>query len=440
MTPNPRLPPHNLDAERAVLGAVFLDGNALALAADVLRPEDFYRENHATIYRAMLELDAKSEPLDQITVADNLRADGKLDSVGGLAYLFELNEAVATAAAVEHHARMVRDKAVLRGLIARCGEAEAKAYEADTPPDELLANTQDALYALGREKRGEGARHIGEGLGAAHRRLLKRASGERPENVTETGFYDFDGMVGGLTDGHMMVVAGRPSMGKTSFAMDIGREVAVEKLVPYFSLEMTYDEILERFAAQQARVDLMNLSPAHLPLLVKAFGHLSKLHLHIDDTPSISPQQMQYRVRRIAAKGKVPLGLIVVDYLQLMTIPGRRESKNVEIEDISRALKGMAKFFRVPIIVVSQLNRKVEERADRRPNLSDLRDSGAIEQDADEIVFIFRPFVYDETHDPKKAELLVRKNRFGPTGDVEVNFDAQYTSFSDRERWRKEGA
>jgi len=334
----------------------------------------------------------------------------------------------------------VRDKAVLRGLIARCGEAEAKAYEADTPPDELLAITQDALYALGREKRGEGARHIGEGLGAAHKRLIQRAGGEQPENITPTGFYDFDKMVGGLTDGHMMVVAGRPSMGKTSFAMDVSREVAQEKLVPYFSLEMTYDELLERFAAQEARVDLKNLSPVHLPLLTKAFGHLSSLHLHVDDTPGISPQQMHHRVRRIAARSKVPLGLIVVDYLQLMTIPGRRESKNVEIEDISRALKGMAKFFKVPVIVVSQLNRKVEERPDRRPNLSDLRDSGAIEQDADEIIFIFRPSIYDETQDRIKAELLVKKNRFGPTGDVEINFDAKYTSFSNREQWREGGA
>lgn len=436
----PRIPPHSLEAERAVLGCILLTRDALPQVADALEPGDFYRESHQAIYRAMLALDEAGRPVDQLTLADALKDNGQLDAAGGLAYLFELNEAVATAANVGHYASLVRDKALLRALITRCAEAQAQALESGEEPEALLQSVQDALYGLQGEKTAQqGLRPIRAELSGVGRRLFARIEGESMDGALLTGFYDLDRLTGGLRPGDLCIVAGRPGMGKTSFAMDIAREVSRGGLTPYISLEMGFGQCVERVLAQEARVDMRNLSQADTQEIVRAMGKLSERGMYFDDTGGLSVATIRHRVRRLAASGGAPLAAIFIDYLQLMASAGKYRNDNERVEEISRDLKGLAKHFEVPVIAVSQLNRAVEQRQDKRPQLSDIRSSGAIEQDADHIWFVHRPVVYDSGVEPRLAHVLVRKGRYGPTGDVEVNFDAIYTTFTNREHWERGG-
>jgi len=434
-----KVPPHSVDAEQSVLGALMLDHRTWDQVADRIVVEDFYRGDHRAIFEAILKLIGRNQPFDVLTIAEALKSENKLSLLAeGEAYLYELAQNTPSAANILAYADIVRERSVLRQLISVGTNVTDSVFNPDgRDSQELLDHAERLVYKISEhQQRGVGPVAIADLLSKANDRLLLLQETKGALTGVSTGFTDFDRLTSGLQPGDMVVIAGRPSMGKTSFAMNIAEFAALkqEKPVMVFSLEMPAEQLALRMISSLGRIDQHKVRTGQLtdndwPRVSSAVSMLSESKLYVDDTAGLSPLELRTRARRVARKHG-GLSLIVIDYLQLMTSSGSRENRTNEISEISRALKGIAKEFNVPVIALSQLNRGLEQRTDKRPVMSDLRESGAIEQDADVIAFIYRDEVYNEDSPHKgSAEIIIRKQRNGPIGDFRLTFLGQYTRF-----------
>ncbi len=435
-----KLPPHSLEAEQSVLGGLMLEEAAWDKIADVLTAEDFYRHDHRLIFQAISELVANQQPVDVVTVSEHLESQGRLEEAGGLAYLGALAKNTPSAANIHAYAEIVREKAVLRALIRVGQEITEQAFQPQgRPVSELLDAAEQAVFHIAEQgARGRaGFTNIKDLLTRAVDRIDALFQQDNPITGVATGFADFDEMTSGLQPSDLIIVAGRPSMGKTTFAMNIAEHVAVREGLPVavFSMEMPGEQLAMRLMSSLGRIDQHKVRTGRLedddwPKLTMAVGELAEAPLFIDDTPALTPNELRARARRLARENGGKLGLIVIDYLQLMQVAGHSENRAGEISEISRSLKGLAKELDVPVIALSQLNRSLEQRPNKRPVMSDLRESGAIEQDADVIVFIYRDEVYNEdSPDKGTAEIIIGKQRNGPIGTLRLTFLGQYTRF-----------
>ncbi len=442
-----RRPPWSEEAEQAVLGAMLLDADAALRAAEFVDDTMFYREGHRRLFRAMFSITERGGAVDPLTLADELERRAELEGAGGREYLAFLLDAVPTVANVEYHARIVREKALLRRLIEVSTEIVGEAFEGRTTASELLDLAESRIFSLGQSKERSGFSRIKELLWPAMEKQEKLAQHESAITGVPTGFHELDSMTSGFQPADLVIVAARPSMGKTAFTLNIAQHAAITAKtgVAFFSLEMSKESLVQRMLASEALIDAQALRKGgraldeSMPRLAQAAGILSHAPIFIDDTPGITLLEMRAKARRLKADHDI--GLIMVDYLQLMSGPANSENRQQEVSQISRGLKGLAKELGVPVIALSQLSRAPEQRTgdDKgRPQLSDLRESGAIEQDADVIMFIFRQEVYaerDETgrlKDPTlegKAEIIIGKQRNGPIGNVRLFFHKQYTRF-----------
>lgn len=433
-----KVPPHSLDAEQSVLGGLMLDNRAWDQIVDRLQEADFYRNEHKLIFRTMGRLIEQNKPLDVLTVSESLREMHELDQAGGEVYLFQLANDTPSAANISAYADIVRDRSVLRRLIAAASDIAENAFNPQGRSiTELLDVAEQSVFQISEQgSRGEGPQSIKNYLAKTMDRIDTLFHSNNPITGVPTGYTDFDNMTSGLQDSDLVIIAGRPSMGKTTFAMNIAENIAIKSKLPVliFSMEMPGEAIVMRLLSSLCRIDQLRIRTGKLadedwPRISSTVSMLSEAPLYIDDTPALSPAEMRARARRLT-KEHGQLGAIVIDYLQLMQIPGMTENRTAEISEISRALKGLAKELKVPVLALSQLNRGLEQRADKRPVMSDLRDSGAIEQDADLIVFIYRDEVYNENSaDKGTAEIIIAKQRNGPIGKVRLTFMGQYTCF-----------
>ncbi len=433
-----RVPPQNLEAEQSVLGAILLDNAALNRSLEILSEDDFYRTANQLVYRSMVGLSDRNQPVDQITLTDYLRGTGELEQVGGAAYIAELVQAVPSAANIRYHCQIVRDKSLLRGLVRTATDVVMKGYEGTTKTDELLEFAEREIFRLAQG-------HLGATF-APVRNILQESIEivdrlySRQEKITgvPTGF-DIDELTAGLQPSDLIIIAGRPSMGKTSLALGMAEHAALHAnaVVGIFSLEMSRAQLVLRMLSSQARLDSHavrtgQLKGADWEALTGAASQLQDAKIFIDDSGNLSVQQMRGKARRL--KAEHGLDLLIVDYLQLMEGRTTSESRQQEISDISRALKGLAKELNVPVVALSQLSRAVENRKPPVPVLADLRESGAIEQDADVVMFIYREEVYEpDTDDKGIARILVRKHRNGPIGEVLLQFHDNYAKFHNLE-------
>jgi replicative DNA helicase len=434
-----RVPPQNIEAEQSVLGAILLDNDAINQAIEILTADDFYRESHREIFRAMVALSERNQPVDAITLTDALRTAGVLEAVGGTGYIAEVAACVPTAANAGHYARIVREKALLRSLASISTEIASGAYDSPPNVDEYLDESEHKIFEIS-ERRIRQSFHSMPELTRESIKLLERLY-ERKELVTgvPTGFLDLDRLTAGLQPSDLIVIAARPSMGKTALALNIAAHAATESDprlgVAIFSLEMSKEQLVLRMLCAEGRVDSSSARAGYLgerdfPKLAQAAARLSEAPIFIDDSSDTSPIVLKAKCRRLMRERNSNLGLIVVDYLQLMRSARPGESREKEIAEISRSLKALAKELKVPVVALSQLNRQVETRPDRRPLLADLRESGAIEQDADLIAFIYRDEMYHrDSKEPGVAEIIIAKQRNGPTGTAKLTYLTQFTRF-----------
>ncbi len=433
-----RVPPHSIEAEQSVLGGLMLDNEAWERVAERVSEQDFYRSDHRLIFRAIAALANEARPYDVVTLSEWLTANNQLEKAGGLAYLAALAENTPSAANIAAYADIVRERSILRQLIRAGTEISHSAYNTEGRTSEQLLDQAERLVfeIADREARGRrGFKTIKELLGNALDRIDTLFQRDSPVTGVATGFTDFDELSAGLQPSDLIIVAGRPSMGKTAFAINIAEHATIKEgqVIAIFTMEMPGEQLAMRLMSSLGRIDQHKIRTGKLseedwPRLTSAIGILSSAKMFIDDTPALTPSELRARCRRIAREHG--LGLVIVDYLQLMQVPGTKENRATEISEISRALKSLAKELNVPIIALSQLNRSLEQRPDKRPRMADLRESGAIEQDADLIVFIYRDEVYDEDSPEKGvAEIIVGKQRNGPIGTVRLTFLGQYTRF-----------
>ena len=433
-----KIPPHSIEAEQSVLGGLFLDKDALIKVAERVQADDFYRQDHRIIYKAVLALDDDGKPFDLVTVAEWLESHQQLDEAGGLSYLAALAENTPSASNVGVYADIVRKRSVLRQLISATVKINETVFNPQgLSSEQVLDLAEQTVFEIAeQENRGKRAyQNIKDLLVSALDRVDEIYRKKTPITGIASGFDDFDERTAGLQKSDLIIVAGRPSMGKTAFAINIAEHAAIkeELSVAVFSMEMPGEQLAMRMMSSLGRVDQHKVRTGKLqdedwPRLTSAVTLLKDKNLFIDDTPALTPAELRARCRRIAKEYK--LDLIIVDYLQLMQIPGTSENRATEISEISRSLKAMAKELKVPVVALSQLNRSLEQRPNKRPVMSDLRESGAIEQDADVIVFIYRDEVYnDDTPDKGMAEIIIGKQRNGPIGTVKLSFLGQYTRF-----------
>ncbi|MDQ7010509.1 MAG: replicative DNA helicase [Mariprofundaceae bacterium] len=436
-----RVPPHAYDAERAVLGGIMLDPEALERLEGALLAEHFYVEANARIFAAMLDLAGRGQPIDALTLKDHLERTDSLESCGGENYLSELVSSVPTAANVRHYADIVRERAVLRELLTVCGKVSQDVYEApDREVGEHLDLAEQHILAVAEKfsRSRPTFSKMRELMVASYKELEARYADKRAITGVPTGFDDLDEITSGMQRGDLVIIAGRPSMGKTAFAMNMAQNASIRSDHPHtvavFSLEMSTQQIALRMLASEARVDMKHLRTGRFSAedwrkLAAASGALAEANIYVDDTPAISVLELRSKCRRLKREAK-SLDLVIIDYLQLMSGRSDAERREQEISEITRSLKGLAKELDVPVIALSQLNRSLEARADKRPMMSDLRESGAIEQDADVIMFIYRDEVYHKKPENEGlAELIIAKQRNGPTGIVELTFLNRYTRF-----------
>jgi replicative DNA helicase len=432
--------PHNLEAERSVLGAILLYNDAFNLAAEVIDSGDFFRDAHRRIFDRMVALAERNDAIDLVTLKEELVRSGEIDEVGGPAYIAALVDGVPRSTNVEHYAKIVKEKATLRHLIFSANKILASAYDAEDEADVILDRAEHAIFAIADDKVGDGfvpLRQLAQGSLDTIEKLHARK-----ELITgvPTGFTDLDEMTSGLQPSDLVIVAARPSMGKTSLVLNIAQHVGTKTgmTVGLFSLEMSKEQLFLRMLTAEARIDAHRLRGGFLGerdwgKLSQAIGTLSEAKIFIDDTPSIGVLEMRAKCRRLASAHG--LHLVIIDYIQLMQGRGRFENRTLELASISRSLKGLAKELSVPVVVLSQLSRAPESRSDHRPQLSDLRESGALEQDADVVVFIYRDDVYADRNAPAAAdtagvaELIIGKQRNGPTGVVKLAFIREFTRF-----------
>ena len=436
-----RQPPFSPEAEASVLGGMLIDGTAVARVVEFVDDTMFYREAHRRIFRAMVRLFERGSVLDVVTVSESLKEGAELENAGGLEYLASLLDAVPTAANIEYHARIVHDKAMLRRLIDAAHAIVRDVHEpGNRPVDEVLDQAEQIVFRVSESRNREGFVWIKEVLWPTFEHIEKLQESQGGISGLATGFQDLDRMTTGFQAGDLAIVAGRPSMGKTSWALNVAQSAAIEHGVPVaiFSLEMSKEQLVQRFLCAEGRVDAQKLRRGRLAgdeyqRLARAAAHLNAAPIWIDDSATGNVLEMKAKSRRLKADAN--LGLIVVDYIQLMSGSTRTDSRVQEVSEISRGLKALARELEVPVIALSQLSRAPEQRPDRRPQLSDLRESGAIEQDADLVMFLYRPeYYYGPTDKDGKsleggAELIVAKQRNGPTGTLNLYFHKEYTRF-----------
>ena len=430
--------PHNLEAERSVLGAILVHNDAFNTAAQVIDGRDFYRDAHRRIFDRMVALSERGEAIDFITLKEELSRGGELEEVGGPAYVASLVDGVPRATNVEYYARIVKEKATLRNLIYAANKILTNAYEADQESDLILDEAESSIFAVADDRLKAGFVPMRDLVAESFPKIEQLFEHKRLVTGVPTGFIDLDEMTRGLQGGDLVIIAARPSMGKTSLVLNVAQHVAVqpEHSVGFFSLEMSKESLFIRLLTSEAQIDSHRLMSGHIAerdysRISQALETLSGMRLFIDDTANIGVLEMRAKSRRLQAEHG--LTLIVVDYIQLMSARGRFENRTLELASISRSLKGLAKELNVPIVVLSQLSRAPESRSDHRPQLSDLRESGALEQDADLVILIYRDDVYNRdpnNPDAGTAELIVAKQRNGPTGIVRLAFLREQTRFA----------
>lgn len=435
-TSNLKVPPHNAEAEKSVLGAIMLDDETLLSVAEVLKPEDFYNPRYGTIFQAMLDLFEKQSPIDNLTLTSQLESKKKLAEIGGEAEIAEILADTPTAAHAEHYAKLVREKAVRRRLIALAANVNELAFKEEEELDLLLDQAESELYSISDTAVERDFVHISVLLEKSYEQVEQLTNDPNALRGISTGFRDVDKILGGLQNSDLVILAARPSVGKTAFSLDLARHIATSEnlKVGFFSLEMSSSQLLDRILSQEVGVGLWELrmgklSDEHFARLADAMGRLSESGLYFDDTPGLSIMEMRTKARKL--KSEFGIDFIVVDYLQLMS--GRsRENRTQEVSEISRFLKQLARELDVPLLALSQLSRAVENRADRIPQLSDLRESGSIEQDADIVMFLHREETFDPDTDRKGiGDLIIAKHRNGPTGKVELAFIHDQARFRD---------
>ena len=435
---NLKVPPHSIEGEQAVLGGLLLSPLAWDLVADVVTEVDFYREDHRLIFRAIHELNGRSKPCDAVTVTEWFEAHGKADQIDGGSYVNQLTSSTPSAANVKAYAEIVREKSVLRQLIDVGSEITSAVFASDgRDSKELLETAERKIFAIAEQGMRAGLDFVTvqESIKEAIEKIQELHEFEGEITGIPTGFKDFDKLTAGLQPSDLIIIAGRPAMGKTTLAMNIAEHAAIKHAVPVaiFSMEMSSLQLVMRLFSSLGQIDQTRLRTGSLddldwPKLTSAMNLLHKSHIFIDETPSLSPSELRARARRL--KRKHDIGLIVVDYIQLMSVPGTKENRATEVAEISRSLKAIAKELCVPVVAVSQLNRALEQRPNKRPIMADLRESGSLEQDADLIIFIYRDEVYnDETPDKGKAEIIIGKHRNGPTGKIILTFQGQWLRF-----------
>ena len=432
-----KLPPQNIEAEQSILGGVLIENDALNTIVEFLEDGDFYREAHQKIFKSMIALSEKNEPLDLITLTNELKKRKELEEIGGASYLASLVESVPTAANIAHYAKIVKEKSILRKLISTATEIVTQSYQEGKDLEDFLDEAEQAIFRISENQVRPAFYPIKEIVKESFK-VIERLY-EKKELITgvPSGFKDLDRKTAGFQNADLVIVAGRPSMGKTALCLNIAQHAAITTKIPtaIFSLEMSKEQLAIRMLCSEARVDSARLRSGFLsesdwPKLTMAAGALSDAPLFIDDSAAISVLELRAKARRL--KADRGLGLVIVDYLQLMRGRSGVERREQEISEISRSLKALAKELNIPVIAISQLSRKAEDRPGRRPQLSDLRESGAIEQDADVIIFIYRDEVYNPDSDQRgQAEVIIGKQRNGPTGKVDLSFLSEFTTFKD---------
>jgi replicative DNA helicase len=437
-----RVRPHDREAEQSVLGALMLDPNATSTVRDVLQPADFYEDRHGHIFAAALELSDRGEPIDPITLRAQLERAGTLSRSGGVEYLAELSTVTPTAASVKHYADIVVEHAVRRRLIDAGARVTETGFDEQLRVEDALDMAEQIVFRISDQRTTNEATHIAPVLKDTWSQLETLLGGQRFITGVPTNFSELDNVTQGLQSGELIILAARPSVGKTSFALNLARNAAVlgKKPVAVFSLEMSKESLVQRLLCSEAHVDSFLLKTgqadaAAFSRIAQAMDRLTQAELWIDDTPALSISAMRSRARRMKAQHNI--ALVIVDYLQLMH-GGRQESRVQEVSDISSGLKSIAKELQIPIVALSQLSRESERRTDRRPQLSDLRDSGSIEQDADIVLFLYREGMHNQEVDKSLTQLIVAKNRNGPVRDIDLVFVAEQTAFREPYRGRPE--
>lgn len=431
-----KLLPQSVEAEEAVLGAILVNPLSLGRIVEFIKPESFYKPAHKIIYESMLELFKKNEPIDIVTVSEHLRNDEKLEDAGGRAYINDLALNVVTTANVEFYAKIIQEKEIKRALINAGSEIVAMSYE-NEETDAVLDNAQKLIFNIAAQKDTSDLVPIQDLVVSSYEQIESRYNNRQELVGVTTGFYDLDALTSGLQKSDLIILAARPSMGKTAFALNLAQNVALKgkKAVAIFSLEMPKQQLVKRMLCSEAEVDTSRVTAGNLQnndwqKLMDAMTKFADARIYIDDTSGVTATDIKAKCRRLMLEEK-ELGLIVIDYLQLMEGGGNPNDRNQQISAISRSLKGLARELDVPIIALSQLSRGVEARNDKRPMLSDLRDSGAIEQDADIVMFIYRDEYYnrDDVENKGKAEVIIAKHRNGPVGNINLLFQSNITKF-----------
>ena len=436
-----RIPPQNLEAEQSILGGLMLDREALDQVGDLLLAEDFYKPAHQKIYNAIKELHSKGQPIDIITVTNVLQGEGSMEMVGGPEYLISLLDKTISSANISSHAKIVKDKATLRRLITINSQLIEKAYNQEfVDVESFVDQAESEIFKVSENKTQTGLVGSMEIVKASIQKIEELYKNKAEITGIGTGFKKLDEMTAGLHPGEMTIIAARPSMGKTAFSLNIAQHVALrlKKTVPYFSLEMGKESMMMRMLSAESKVSMSEIRNGRIqdsawPKLINAASALSEASIFIDDTPGVSPIEIRSRARRL--KAEHGLDVIMIDYLQLMSMKQKYSSREQEVAEISKSLKAIAKELQIPVIALAQLNRGVEGRTEKKPMLSDLRESGSIEQDADVIMMLYRDDYYDKENPDKQghAEVIVGKQRNGATGPVKLRFDAQYNRFRDAE-------
>ena len=441
-------PPAAVDVEKKVLGAMLLEVEAVPKAIEILKPEYFYDKKHSHIFNSILSLYDSNEPVDTVTLYEELKKDGRLDEVGGAAYLSKLAEDISSAANIDYHARVILEKWILRKLISTSFEIATDAYQGREDVFDLLDQAEAKIFSISEES----TKETFKSMDVAVREALELIESIHNKNISAfsvpSGFYQLDEMLGGFQKSDLIIVAARPSMGKTAFALSLARNAAIEHKVPIaiFSLEMSTIQLATRLISAEARINAHSVRTGKFRAeegakISRTVHKLSKAPIYIDDTPALNILELRAKARRLKTEKKI--GLVIVDYLQLMSSSFRAESREREISIISRSLKALAKELEIPVIALSQLNRAVEQSSDKRPMLSHLRESGSIEQDADVVLFLYRPEVYFDSVQGEEdikglAEVIIGKQRNGPIGEVKLQFIQDYARFENREVFRAE--
>lgn len=434
------VPPHNIEAEQAVLGCMLLDSDVIPTVTELIRSSDFYREDHREICEAIIDIVENAGPVDIITVAEQLQQRGTLEKVGGIDYLASITSAVPTTANARHYAKIVEEKSLLRRLIKAAQDIAGMSYDEAEEAEFVLDKAEKAIFDIIERRSTQGFTHIKDVLLETFSRLEELYNSKSPITGVPTGFTDLDMKTAGLQNSDLILIAARPGMGKTAMALNIAQYAAVQKHVPValFNLEMSKDQLVNRMLCSEVMVDSHKMRTGKLDdedwkKIARALGPLSEAPIYIDDTPGLTVMDIRAKCRRLKLEKR--LGLVVIDYLQLMRGRGRAENRQQEVSEISRSLKILAKELNVPVVTMSQLSRGPESRTDHRPMLSDLRESGAIEQDADIVMFLYRDDYYNPDSDKKNiAEIIIAKHRNGSTGTIYLKWFGQYTKFANLER------